>query len=703
MTHPLPIPSPTSQPPPAVRPAAQRPGDPQAPPSAEPSPSSLPSPTSTPAQGVDGGYSGIDPALMDDFERGLGRAQDALGRNEPQIRRALQQLDLDTSGLSVLREMQSWIGTSRPDLRRRSDTIRAERTEWGASSTAPGGLAAFDEALYGKAAHDPDVYAAVARLAGTAESGEIAEVDGKTLAELEKRTGNATFATALMNAMGAAAFRALMTATVGRKGDKKAERLQAALGKTLGTASSRLSAAWRDELTADLAARGEKGYTGWKKGYGVALALGHGTFSTTFLLTVAKKIDARDRETPLDPRVMVAMMKGLSRDPVAAQDFFTGDPTALRRFLTERGTSDGGEALGMALEAATLTFRDRDGSPQHPSRGYLSAKLASEFVHLEAERIEKGSPSSSFVKPVSTGRILAGYISDINYVAQKGSDPVLPGVRSADNPSAPGEASWGAQFNREELRRVMKEAFADSKAFAPVLTAQTAFTGWLLDHGAAEMAAGQGDDALMTGVQQLGAGFGMITDAAGLAKIEEGKGLDEAQERNMKLLMAVANTGLAVPRATAWSALADVVGAWTGVIEDTAKGDAETKARGDANATVDQTRTLVRDLTAQAMLRHGLFGPAEPAAKTHPWASLEDLNKGDDPRDNPNNFLKEDGRTLMSREEMIDRTAANNVDMDRRFEAYERWLYQGPSGKPWRDVESRLDQGFSDAFAKYGS
>ncbi|SFK68000.1 hypothetical protein SAMN05216275_1322 [Streptosporangium canum] len=699
MTHPLPTPSPTSQPPPAVRPAAQRPGDPQAPPPAEPSPSSLPTPTSsTPAQGVDGEYSGIDPALMDDFERGLGRAQDALGRNEPQIRRALQQLDLDTSGLSVLREMQSWIGTSRPDLRRRSDTIRAERTEWGATSTVPGGLAAFDEALYGKAAHDPDVYAAVARLAETAESGKV---DGKTLAELEKRTGNATFATALMNAMGAAAFRALMTSTVGRKGDKKAERLQAALGKTLGTASSRLSAAWRDELTSGLT-------PGWQEREyrAIAVALKNGTFNTAFLLAVAKKIDAWDR-TPYPPGtnslVMVPLMEALARDPAAAQDFFAGDPTALKHFLTEWSMSDGGEALGKALEAAMLTFRDHDGSPEKPSRGYLSAKLASELVHLEAKRIEAGDSIEPFLKPVTVGRILAGYISDINYAAQKVTDITAPGVRGADSPSVPGRDPWGAQFSREELRGVMKKAFADSKAFAPVLVAQTAFTSWLLDHGAAEMAAGRGDGTLLTNGKQVGAGFGMITDAAGLAKIEEGKELDEAQARNMKVLMAVVNTGLAIPQTGAWPIVAGVTGAWTGQVEDMAKGDAETKARSEANAAVDQTRALVHDLTARAMLKHGVFGSAEPAAVTHPWASLEDLKKGDDPRDNPNNFLKDDGRMLMTMDEMIDKTAANSTDKYRRVEAYERWLYQGPSGKPWRDVESPLDRGFSDGFAQYGS
>ncbi|MEU7983335.1 hypothetical protein AB0B56_00535 [Streptosporangium canum] len=699
MTHPLPTPSPTSQPPPAVRPTAQRPGDPQAPPPAEPSPSSLPTPTSSaPAQGVDGEYSGIDPALMDDFERGLGRAQDALGRNEPQIRRALQQLDLDTSGLSVLREMQSWIGTSRPDLRRRSDTIRAERTEWGATSTVPGGPAAFDEALYGKAAHDPDVYAAVARLAETAESGKV---DGKTLAELEKRTGNATFATALMNAMGAAAFRALMTSTVGRKGDKKAERLQAALGKTLGTASSRLSAAWRDELTSGLT-------PGWQEREyrAIAVALKNGTFNTAFLLAVAKKIDAWDR-TPYPPGtnslVMVPLMEALARDPAAAQDFFAGDSTALKHFLTEWSMSDGGEALGKALEAAMLTFRDHDGSPEKPSRGYLSAKLASELVHLEAKRIEAGDSIEPFLKPVTVGRILAGYISDINYVTHRGRGPVTPGVRDADNPGASGQDPWGAQFNKEELHRVMKEAFADSKAFAPVLAAQTAFTGWLLDRGAAEMAAGRGDGTLRASVKQIGGAFGMITDAAGLAKIEGGKELDEAQERNMKLLTAAVNTGLAIPQTGAWPIVAGVTGAWSSQIEDLAKGDAETKARSEANAAVDQTRALVHDLTARAMLKHGVFGSAEPAAATHPWASLEDLKKGDDPRDNPNNFLKEDGRTLMTMDEMIDKMATNSTDKYRRVEAYERWLYQGPSGRPWQDVEDRLDQGFSNGFAQYGS
>ncbi|MFF4415866.1 hypothetical protein ACFYY8_25335 [Streptosporangium sp. NPDC001559] len=638
---------------------------------------------------------------MDDFERGLGRAQDTLGRNEPRIRSALQKLDLDTSGLNALREIRSWIETSRPDLRRRSETIRAERTAWGTSSsidTTPFGLPTFDEKLYGKAAHDPDVYAATLKLTEAAQKGEA---DDRTLAELEKRTGDRTFALGLMTTLGATGFRELMTKAVEQGDGKKAKRLRTALGKTLGTASSKLPDTWRDELVS----RPALGWPG-NEYRAVAEALKYGTFASPFLLSVARKLDAWDRE-PNPPgiksNVMVPLMEALSRNPAAAQDFFAGDSTALKHFLTEWSMTDGGEALGKALEAATLTFRDHDGSPQHPSRGYLSAKIASELIHLGAEQINSGDSLTAFVKPETVGRILAGYIHDVNYVTQRVADIKAPGVRGIDNPDLPGRSPWGAQFSAEELRLVMKEALSDPKAFTPVLAAQTLFSKQLLEHGATEMAGGRGETVFKASAKRIGAGFGIIIDAAGLAKIEEGKKLDEKQERNMKTLAAVVNMGLAFPQSKLGSITAGVIGAWTWRIEDDLKGDAETKARGEANAAVDQSRTLVRDLAAQAMLKHGLFGSAEPAAKTHPWASLEGLSKGESPRDSPNNFLRSDGRTLMTVSEMVDKTATNSTDMYRRVEAYDRWLNSGLSGKQWQDIEDRLDQGFSDAFAQYGS
>ncbi|MBB4917155.1 DUF6571 family protein [Streptosporangium saharense] len=630
---------------------------------------------------------------MDDFEKGLGRAQDTLGRNEPRIRGALQKLDLDTSGLNALREVRSWIETSRPDLRRRSETIRAERTAWGTSSsldTTPFGLPTFDEQLYGKAAHDPDVYAAVLKLNEAAEKGEI---DQKALTELEKRTGNSEFALGLMTTLGATRFRELMTKAVEQGDGKNAKRLQAALGKTLGTASPKLSNAWRDELVS----RPALGWPG-NEYRGVAEALKHGTFASPFLLAVARKIDAWDRE-PSPPgitsNVMVPLMEALSRNPEAAQDFFAGDPTTMERFLVNWEMSDGGEALGKALEVAMLKFRDHDGSPQHPSRGYLSAKLASEFVHLRAKQLRSGDSIDSILKPATVGRILAGYINDINRVAQVGDDAPVPGAQDNDNPSTPGQDAWGAQFNLADLRRVMKDAFADPEAFTSVLTMQTAFADWVFDHGAAQMAAGKGNNALLAGVQRIGAGFAMITDAANLAGVEKGKEMDEKQQRNMKLLTATVNTALALPQSKGWPVIAGVVGAWTGVIEDSVKGNKEDLAREDAGSAVSKTRNLVHDLTARAMLKHGLFGSAEPASKTHPWASLKDLDKWENPVDNPDNFLKGDGRTLMGPEDMTDK--------DRQTRAYRRWLYGGLSGKPWQDVVVPLDQSFYNGFNQYGA
>ncbi|GIH73362.1 hypothetical protein Mth01_56150 [Sphaerimonospora thailandensis] len=631
---------------------------------------------------------------MDDFERGLGRAQDALGRNEPQLRRVLQQLNLDTSRLGALREVQSWIGTTRPDLRRRSETIRSEQTEWATSSGVPGGLTAFNEELYGKAAHDPDVYAAVGKLTEAARSGEV---DEKTVAALEKRMGDQTFAVTLMNALGAAGFRNLMTKTVNHQQDKNVARLQTALGKTLGTASAKLSPAWRDELTDDLG----RSTVDWRSGYGLALALKDGTFDSAFLVAVARKIDTWKWTAYNAPTIGMNLMEALSRNPAAAQDFFAGDPKMMERYLTWQTMPDGGAALGKALEAATLTFRDHDGSPQQPSRGYLSAKLTSEFIHLEAQRIDEESSPGSRVPPTTTGHILAGYIADVNRIATDAGNTKVPDVTDVDNPNLPGQDPWGPQFKREELHAVMKETFVDAKAFTTVMAAQTAYAGRLLDHGAAQMAAGQGDRVFVANAGWIGAGFGFIADAAGLAKIEQGKELDEAQQRNMKILTATLNTGLAIPQSGAWPITAGVVGAWTGLIEDSVKGDAEDKARDEANSAVRQTHDLIQDLTAQAMLKHGLFGSADPPAPTHPWASLQDLKKGDDPRDNPRNFLKDDGRTLMTRDEMIDETTSGN--QEKRLEAYKRWIHGGLAGERWDRLRDRLDHGFSDGFVHYAS
>ncbi|GLW11938.1 hypothetical protein Misp01_70660 [Microtetraspora sp. NBRC 13810] len=690
----------TQQPLPLPHPSAAHTQPPAPSPTASPGPQPSPRPQEPPPTPAtfDDEFSGIDPALMDRFEQGLGRAESAIGRNEPQIRRTLEQLDLDTSPLAALREVQSWIGERRPDLRRRGETIRTTGAEWGAAAATPGGLTPLDEALYGKTT-DPDVYAALFALAKTTKDGEI---DRKALAQLDQRKGDQTFALALLNALGGNGLRQVLAATVKEKEDKELQPLQAALGKMLGTASPKLTTAWRDELTSDLKQQQE---------YGISMALMHGTFDATFLLGVAKKIDDWDRNAGvLDGRPagrpwgrdpMVGVMEALARTPAAAQDFFKNDPSLLKWHLLERNMSDQGVSLGKALEAATLTFRDHEGSPQNPSRGFVSARLASEIVHLEFQRIDEGHDDSR-LPPTTTAKILAGYIKDVDRVAATPGNTSV-GVYGGDFFKLPGQDPWGAQFARDELRTVMKEAFGDTKAFATVLAAQTGFSKELFDRGAAEIAAGKGDALLTAGAQQAGSAFGMITDAAGLSGIEKGKELDEAQERNVKALLAVVNTGLAIPQAGTWPIAAGVVAAWTGTAEGLLKGDAEDRARDDADTTVEQTRGLVHDLTAQAMLKHGLFGPPETGAENHPWGSLEGLAKGDDPRDNPNNFLKDDGQTLMTTDEMIDDSATNTTEKYQRLDAYRRWLYSGLAGSPWQDAQTVLDTNYSIGFSKYGS
>ncbi|WP_091104617.1 DUF6571 family protein [Nonomuraea pusilla] len=629
---------------------------------------------------------------MGDFERDLGRAEVTLARSEPLIRRTLQDLDLDTSQLAAMRELGNWIGAMRPELRRRNDTVQAVSTEWGPAG--PDGMSPFDEALYSGASGDAHVYAAAVKLSELKPS---SDVDEKTVAQLEKRAGDADFATSLMYALGTERFRHLMAALVYQK-DAKKQRVQAALGKALGAASSRLSTSWRKELLTNLRVPVDQ--------HALAALLPFGAFNQDFLVATAKKLEALDREAskdnlsggiPHDP--MIGVMRALGNHPKAAQDFFVGDPSVLKRYVTERRMYDEGEAFGKALEAATMTYRDRDGTPQDPSPGFTSTVIAWDFIHWEAQRILAGTEGPSFASTGSAARILAGYINDVNRAAKM---PKASGSKTygPDRPYQPREDQvWGAEFNREDLRKVMEDLFKqDSKALAMVLAAETAWSRKLLDHGAAQAAESKDIKGLKANAQEIGTGFGLITDASGLATIQKGKELDEAQEKNMKILMALVNTGLAIPQLAPWARIAGVVGAWNIIIEDSAKTEKNAnKATYDANTAKDKAKFLLDQMTVDAMLRHGFFGRAEPASPTHPWGSLEGLSAGEDPRKSPNNFLKGDGNSLMTLHEM----APYEGDINQRLQAYQRWLYDGLAGEQWGKVAGDLEAGFERGFSEY--
>ncbi|MFG1966074.1 hypothetical protein [Nonomuraea sp. NPDC049028] len=632
----------------------------------------------------DSQYSGINPDVMDRFEPLFSQAGDLLRRNEPVVRRALEKLEVDVSGLSAMREAEIWIRGKQGELRRRNDTIKAMNDTWMVSSGT--GLIAFDEELHRKVSSDPDAYAAALYLR---ESAKSSEVNKQALAQLEKHAKDPQFALKLLNALGPEKFNEVAAAVVLNEGDKDAQRLLAALGTALGAASAQLSPDWRQRLTANLQLGPHRG---------LARVLTHGTYNSAFLLEVAKKLDAAERgalhSAAHRRHPMADVMEALRKNPQAAQDFFNGGDT-LKYYTTVHELGDGGVAVGKALEAATITFRDHSGSEARPSSGYVSAKLASYVIHLEYERIKAGTLEKSLVAPLSVGRILGAYIPDVARVAaMPGIEK--PGVYMEDNPSLPGREEWGAQFSKEELRSVMREAFkADDKALALVTAAQTAWASRLLDNGVGVLAAKQGTGGLSNAAQEAGAGFGLIMDAGNIAKIDLAKDMDESQKRNVKALLAVVNTGLAFPQSASWPIGAGVLGAWSGMIEDSVKGTAEKTAVFEANTTLEQTRALLHQLGAQAMLDHGLFGSSDPPAKTHPWASLSDLKPGDDPLKAPNNFLTKDGQ-LMTPDEMGEGTG-------KRLNAYQTWLYRQTKNNPWLElgVQSRLNEGYNLGISAY--
>jgi hypothetical protein len=678
----------TTPPTPTPQPSPERPADPPArtettPPARTDTSATTPSPTPPPvAEPPDWNYSGIDPKLMQDFERDLGQAETTLGRSVPHIRQMLDELGLDTSRLTAIRELGNWIGAKRPELRRRNEAIQAVVADWGTDTT--GGRRPFDETLFNTASGDPDTYAAAVKLSDVSLGGKV---DEKTIAELEKRAGDPQFATSLMYALGTERFRKLMAAVAYPKnaGEK---RLQAALGKALGAASPRLSESWRKELLSNLRVPEDQ--------HGLAKLLPHGKFDRGFLVSVAvtlEAIDRRGREKRIDDLMpddpMVSLWQALAKHPRAAQEFLINSPDVMRRYMTERRLDDGGESLGKAVEAATLTYRDRDGSLQERSPGFHSAKLAAEFINLQGELLRDGKPVP--VPVGTTTRILTGYINDVSRIARRPSGGGSE-VYTADRPNLPSEDQvWGAQFDRNLLRRVMTHAFQnDPKALATLTAAQAAWSKKMLDYGAAQAAAGDDYRALLANAREAGAGFGLIAYASGIAKIEDVNNMNEEQERNLKLFLAATNTVLGIPQATPWAIAANTLGAWSGIIEDTAKSDKDmNRAVDDANDGVDNAKFLTEQLAIDAMLRHGLFGKSDPPDPTHPWSSLEGLSEGEDPRKSPRNFLKDDGKSLMTPQEM----APYQGDTHPRKNAYERWQSEGLAGEKWKKIEEHLDRG----------
>ncbi|MCK2214763.1 hypothetical protein MF672_013305 [Actinomadura sp. ATCC 31491] len=219
----------------------------------------------------------------------------------------------------------------------------------------------------------------------------------------------------------------------------------------------------------------------------------------------------------------------------------------------------------------------------------------------------------------------------------------------------------------------MKEAFEeDPETVGTLMAAQTVWSKRSLGHTAAT-----GDaERFMTAVKETGAGFGLITDATGLAAVARGQELDEAQERKMKEFMMVVNSGLAIPQQGAWPIGVGVVGAWNSLLEDSAHTDVNTnQATYDANTTKARSKFLATQLVAQAMFDHNLF-------KKDTRRSLS--------------FLKPDG-SLMTLAEMTPEGTVQHPD----FEAYEQWADDDHKGTIWKDAKDKLNDAYQGGFSEH--
>ena len=222
----------------------------------------------------------------------------------------------------------------------------------------------------------------------------------------------------------------------------------------------------------------------------------------------------------------------------------------------------------------------------------------------------------------------------------------------------------------------------------------------LLGASAAELADGRGSVAFKAAARELGAGFGFITSTAGVATIAAGKELDERQNNAVKIVIALVNSGLSIPQDEGWPIVAnhDLIldrrhreRAGDRGIDGKGRAESERHSGGDRVSRAPARRPVPPRSRAVRL--------GDTSAKTHPWASLSDLRPGDDPRKAPNNFLKEDGTTLLTRAEM---RASRDADGNPvAFDAYRRWLYEGLAGKTWSEVEAALSSGYQKGFRKF--
>ncbi|MEU1388494.1 MULTISPECIES: hypothetical protein [unclassified Nonomuraea] len=658
---------------------------------------------------------GIDPALMTQLIGEIKRLKQAWPDADAQIGRVLSSIGTSMTGPGTLSDVASQMAQQVPDLQRRLDLIVSTQ-----KIGLDKGVIWADETLW--ASHSPASGAAAAKsvadqLREARKRGAFTSKDSlpsKILEQLEKHKNDPYFAVSFAQEMPPKELKTLLkdlyfadVSSLHKEWKEPptsaVDKLVAALSVTLGTASRGVGdmkppKGYVDELIAT----DDMGVSGTI----VSNLLRYGAFDDTFLRDTANKVFDNLQRPRDEQQGIIGFTPGLAaalaNNPRVAQDFFTDSKRKPLAFLMRKTYwGDGSKELGRAIEAATTTFRD-NGQPPGTSRGYKSALIASWAVHFWAD------PKAQFALPdtrQSAARVFAAYIGDVNQISPQmpeylGTSPMPDG-----DPTLPGKQPYGAVFGHDESKEAMTWAFKDPEALRTVMAGHGKYSVMVMDAEATRIAkvnrdtldawrrrhpeaskaeveeqsqkilrdsmAGQTVQDFKIRVHNLSKSLHFIVDAGNMSEINAA----DAKDKTNKILKDVAvSTGKLMLTPYGWAV------AGYEYIADNADPLIEfeegKKARAKAETALETSETMFRDMTADAMMRHGLFGDDTAAATTHPHAS-DSYAKGSD-RD----FIR-DG-------EILPRSA---MTVTQRI-AYENWLEYGPASGMFMEINKAVGDGF---------
>ncbi|MEU8361044.1 hypothetical protein AB0C27_34010 [Nonomuraea sp. NPDC048882] len=646
---------------------------------------------------------------------------------DAQLYNALRSIGTSLPGPGLLRDIGFQIGREVPSLQRRLDLIVstqkigldkgvvwADETLWASSSPAGGAAAAKSAAeQLRQARKDAD-----------GVKGQKV-ISPETLKLLEKHQHDPYFAVALAKEIPPAELKAILgdlydsvrnpldERRPGPPSDKL-EHLTKLLSVTLGTASRgvgnmRLPKGYADELI-----RHTDGIAGLEDAI-VGKLLQHGAFDDAFLLDLANKVYDNARKPTSERQNMLAFGPGLAtalaNNPRVAQDFFT-DPARkpLAFLIRQTYWGDRGAALGKAIEAASTTYRDH-GQPPGTSRGYKSALIASWAVHFWSdEKVQRSLPETR----QSFARIVSDYMSDVHRVAN--SDILeTPGVVTLPDtdPNLSGHQDHAARFHREELKSVLIWAAKEPDAFKTVVESNGEYSFRVLNARGSEVAneikaefatwqkqnpnateaeqsayrqklikdtmSGNPGDFFNAKVTALSKSLYFLVDSANMASINEAdrkdqweKAFTDGIKRTTKLALTPAGDGV--------NAVYDFVEAYVSDNQEPTRGE---KARDEAADKLTQSQNLFKFLTANVMLRHGLFGDENAPGSSHPHAFENSAKRS------TGNFLI-DGRIK----------PPDQMDADEAY-AYDEWLKHSTAAGIFNNTAQAVHDGFKLPSSRY--